>query len=413
MQHCQHQLKNGLTLVAECNPNAYMAAFGFFVKTGARDESPEIGGVSHFLEHMVFKGTLSRTADTVNLELDEMGSSSNARTGEESTVYHACVLPEFQTPLVELLADLMRPSLRESDFETEKQVILEEIMMYQDQPPYGGHERVMELFFDRHPLGQSILGTAESVGRLTAEEMKQYFRRRYLPSNMALAAAGNVDFDELVAVAERCCGAWTNGLAVKNKTQAVYRCGFETLHKPQSHQQYLLQLAPGPANDDPRRFALRAAVTILGDEGGSRLFWRLLDPGLVESAGTGSYEFHQNGIIMSYIACAPVDAQANLNILYDLQREFSQSGVSQRELDLAKQKIISHILLASERTETRLFSVGSHWLNAQPFRTAAEIAEIYEGLTLDEVNQAIQDFPLTQNMTLSVGPTTSIVPPTA
>jgi predicted Zn-dependent peptidase len=151
MEYRQHRLKNGLNILAECNPQAYTSAFGFFVRTGARDETSEISGVSHFLEHMVFKGTPNRSAAQVNLELDEMGSSSNARTGEESTIYHAAVLPEFQGQVVELLSDIMRPSLRVDDFETEKQVIIEEIKMYDDQPPYGGYERMMSEFFGEHP----------------------------------------------------------------------------------------------------------------------------------------------------------------------------------------------------------------------------------------------------------------------
>ena len=124
MEYRQHQLANGLTILAECNPRAYMSAFGFFVKAGSCDETPAIGGVSHFLEHMVYKGTPNRSAEQVNLELDEMGCSSNAnaRTGEESTIYHAAVLPEFQPQLIQLMADMMRPSLREDDFETEKSV---------------------------------------------------------------------------------------------------------------------------------------------------------------------------------------------------------------------------------------------------------------------------------------------------
>ncbi len=145
------------------------------MRTGARDETPEVGGVSHFLEHMVFKGTPNRSAAEVNLELDEMGSSSNARTSEESTIYYATVLPEFQTQVVELLSDIMRPSLRPEDFETEKQVIIEEIKMYDDQPPYGGYERIMAEFFGNHPLGQSVLGTVETVSALTPESMMELF----------------------------------------------------------------------------------------------------------------------------------------------------------------------------------------------------------------------------------------------
>ena len=410
MKYQQHQLDNGLTILAETNPSAYSTAFGFFVRTGARDETPEIGGVSHFLEHMVFKGTPNRTAEEVNLQLDEMGSASNARTGEESTIYHASVLPEFQTSMVELLADILRPSLRDADFETEKQVIIEEIRMYQDQPPYGGHERLMELFFGNHGLGQSVLGTVDSVGGMIPEQMKEYFKVRYSPSNIALAASGCVDFEKLVRDAESFCGSWENFEAGRKTKTADYQFGFESMNQPNSHQQYILQLAPGPSNHDERRFALRVATTILGDDGGSRLYWKFLDSGLAESAGAGSYEYLDNGLVMSFICCAPEDAQKNLETLKETQLEFAEKGVNQKELDLAKQKIASHIVLASERTENRMFSVGSQWLTGQEFKTVREIAEIYENVTLDDVNQAITDFPLQQNMTLVIGPNESLQP---
>ena len=410
MKYQQHQLDNGLTVIAETNPGAYTSAFGFFVKTGARDESKEISGVSHFLEHMVFKGTPNRTADQVNLELDEMGSSSNARTGEESTIYHAAVLPEFQTSMVELLSDILRPSLRQEDFDTEKQVIIEEIMMYQDQPPYGGHEKIMELFFGDHALGQSVLGTVDSVGQLTAEQMKDYFKVRYSPSNIALAASGNIDFGRLVEDANQCCGSWEEIPANRTPDVAAFNFGFETLHKPNSHQQYILQLAPGPANDDDRRFALRVAMTVLGDDSGSRMYWNFLDSGLADSAGVGSYEYHNNGLIMSFVCCGPEGSQRNLELLHETQTEFTDKGITQKELDLAKRKIASHIVLASERTESRMFSVGSQWLTGQPYKTVQEIAECYQALTLKQVNQAIQEFPLTKNMTLAIGPNNDLKP---
>lgn len=410
MKYQQHQLDNGLTILAETNPAAYMSAFGFFVKAGSRDETPEIGGVSHFLEHMVFKGTPSRSADQVNRQLDEMGSSSNARTSEESTVYHAAVLPEFQTEMVELLSDLMRPSLRDSDFEMEKQVIIEEIMMYQDQPPYGGHEKIMELFFADHPLGQSVLGTVESVSGLTSERMRQYFERRYSPGNMALVAAGNVEFDRLVEDVSRCCGSWQAHEAERNGGLANYRSGFETLLKSESSQQYILQLAPGPAADDPRRFASRVAAFVMGDDSGSRMYWSLLDTGLAESAGTGTYEYQGSGLSMTYVCCAPEQAQGNLRLLRDLQRKLGQDGITAKELELAKQKICSQILLASERTESRMFSAGAQWLSGQTFLTASEISRLYQNLTLDEVNSVIAEFPLEENMTLAVGPNCDLEP---
>ncbi len=404
MEYRQHQLANGLNVIAECNPNAYMSAFGYFVRTGARDETCEIGGVSHFLEHMVFKGTPNLSAEEVNLKLDEMGSSSNARTGEESTIYHAAVLPEFQSPMVELLSDLMRPSLRLEDFETEKQVIIEEIMMYQDQPPYGGHEKIMAEYFGDHPLGQSVLGTVESVTALTPEKMLEYFQLQYSPSNLALVAAGDIDFDQLVRDAETFCGHWENFSTQRNITLATPQKGFNSLIKENSHQQYLIQMAPGPSNHSPDRFASRVLSAILGDDSGSRLYWEFLDSGLAESAGMGAYEYQDNGLILTYICCAPEQATKNLELLKELFAKVTEEGVTQHELDLAKSKISSHIVLASERTESRMFNVGGQWLAGQKFRPVSEIAAEYDEISLQQVNEVLEKYPLSNCYTLAVGP---------
>ena len=208
MEFLRHTLPNGLEIVAERNAAAYSTAVGFFVRTGARDESDAVAGVSHFLEHMMFKGTPSRSADDVNREFDEMGAHYNAFTNEENTVYYAAVLPEHQDRAVELLADILRPSLREDDFNTEKQVILEEIQMYEDQPPFGADDKCRAMHYGPHPLGRSVLGTAESVGQLPVAAMREYFRRRYSPENIVLAGAGRIDFDALTALAGRLCGGW-------------------------------------------------------------------------------------------------------------------------------------------------------------------------------------------------------------
>lgn len=404
MEYRQHRLENGLEILAECNPQSYTSAFGFFVRTGARDETPEIGGVSHFLEHMVFKGTPNRSAEQVNLELDEMGSSSNARTGEESTIYYGSVLPEFQSQMVDLLSDIMRPSLREEDFETEKKVIIEEIKMYEDQPPYGGYERIMAEFFGAHPMGQSVLGTVDTVSSLTPEQMMAYFQQRYSPANICLAAAGNIDFERLVEDVERCCGAWQVFEAARDNPAVDYQTGLVNLHKPQAQQQYLLQMCPGVATEDERRYAFSVAASTLGDDSGSRLYWEFLDSGKAESAGMASYDYHGCGAVMTYLCCAPDEAKSNLERLTELQQQIKQEGISQKELDLAKRKLASRIVLASERTGTRMFSVGSQWLSQQPFKTVAEIAEIYESLTLDQVNAALAEIEFDRSMTVAVGP---------
>ena len=161
MQFKQQRLPNGLTIIAEVNPAAASMALGFFVRTGSRDESPAlpISGVSHFLEHMMFKGTERRSPFDINRQFDEMGAAYNAFTSEENTVYFGAVLPEFQTPVLDLLADMMRPALREDDFQTEKKVILEEIALYQDRPHYRLFEKIMAEHFGDHPLSHGVLGT--------------------------------------------------------------------------------------------------------------------------------------------------------------------------------------------------------------------------------------------------------------
>jgi predicted Zn-dependent peptidase len=408
----QQQLDNGLTVWAECNPDAYSTSVGMFVRTGARDETPEIGGVSHFLEHMVFKGTPTRTAEQVNRELDDMGSYSNARTGEESTVYYSTVLPEFQTNVVELLCDIMRPSLREDDFEMEKNVIIEEIKMYDDQPPYGGHEKIMTEYFGSHPLGQSVLGTTDSVGGLSADRMREYFQSTYSPNNIALVAAGNVDFDKLVDDTSRCAGAWEKSAADRKTVPASPTFGFQSLHKPQSTQEYIIQLGDAPSSESERRFASRVASVVYGAETGSRMFWEFIDSGLAESAGAGCYEYQGAGLLMNYVCCAPEQAQEIINRLYALQQKVMEDGFNQRELDLAKRKIAAQIILGSERPGNRLFSIGAKWLNGQPYETVAEIARHYELVTLDEINAIARDCPMTQNMTLVVGPRADLKPAT-
>src|SRR5215212_9620600 len=193
MEFRKHRLDNGLEIVAETNPDAYSMSVAFIVRTGSRDESDEVAGVSHFLEHMCFKGTPRRSADDVNREFDEIGAHYNAFTSEECTAYYASVLPEYQEPSVDILADILRPSLRPDDFNMEKKVILEEIQMYLDQPPFGMDDRIKQLHMGRHPLAKSVLGTSQSVGDLTAEQMRNYFDSRYSADNVFVVAAGTFE----------------------------------------------------------------------------------------------------------------------------------------------------------------------------------------------------------------------------
>src|SRR5690349_14573749 len=198
-----HQLPNGLDIVAEINPDSYSFSAGLFVKTGARDEDPKLNGVSHFLEHMMFKGSTKYTWEDVNRIFDEMGARYNAFTTQEMTAYYINVLPEFTERAIEHLSHLLRPAIRDSDFDTEKKVILEEIAMYLDDPGHRLYERLMEEHFGSHPLAMSILGSPQSIQKLQRDQMATYFQRRYGPGNMVLSVTGTFEFDRIVKLAEK------------------------------------------------------------------------------------------------------------------------------------------------------------------------------------------------------------------
>jgi predicted Zn-dependent peptidase len=408
MEFRQHTLANGLEIVAEISPNAYSAGHAFFVRTGARDESDAISGVSHFLEHMVFKGSAKRSAADVNRDLDDLSANSNAFTSEEQTVYYATTLPEDQEKIVELLADMMRPVLRQDDFDTEKKVILEEIAKYDDQPPYGAHEKCMAAFFGSHNLGRSILGTAASVGNLARDQMLGYFEQRYSPRNMVLAAGGNVDFDALIQHAEKYCGGWKTFEAPRIKAPAAPRAGLHVLHKPQAVQQYIVQISSGPATEDEDRYAARVLGTILGDESGSRLFWELVDSGLAEYASLGAQEFQGAGVFVASLACAPENAAENFERLGALLAEVQKKGVTDEELERAKNKICAHLVLQAERPASRMFSVGNSWVQRRQYKTIREAVASYRAVTRADIRAVLDKYPLIRPTTVTIGPLTEL-----
>jgi predicted Zn-dependent peptidase len=407
----KHTLANGFTVVAECNDAAHTTATGFFVNTGARDEDDAVWGVSHFLEHMVFKGTLSRSADDVNREFDEMGADYNAYTSEENTVYYATVLPEHQSRSVGLLADILRPAIREADFTTEKQVILEEIQMYEDQPPFGADDRVKALHFAKHPLGRSVLGTIKSVGDLAVDQMREYFRRRYSADKITLVACGRVAFDKLVGDAERLCGSWPAFPAPRETPRHGRQGGFTTMHKESATQEYVLALANGPSATDEDRFAAKLLATVVGDDSGSRLYWELVDPGYCESASLSHHGYQGTGVFMTYFSCDPERAEANLKIVADVVSRLERDGVTAVELAQAKSKVASRVVLGSERPRGRLFTVGSNWINRQTYRSVQDDLNSIEAVTLDDITAVLRKYPFSGATTIAVGPLKEVKSP--
>jgi predicted Zn-dependent peptidase len=409
MEFQKHTLPNGLEIVAECNDAAYSTALGFFVNTGSRDENDAVAGVSHFLEHMVFKGTPTRSADDVNREFDEMGAHYNAFTNEENTVFYATVLPEHQNGAVDLLADILRPSLRQEDFDTEKQVILEEIQMYEDQPPFGADDKCRAIYFGPHPLGRSVLGTPESIAGLTSEAMGDYFRRRYSPGNIVLAAAGRIDFAGLVACVERCCGRWTPVATARTAEPATARDGFRLLRKETATQQYLMQIAAGPAAEDDDRYAAKLLATVLGDDSGSRLYWEMVDPGFVEHVSLSHCEHQGAGMMMTYMSCEPEATAENLARILKVYSE--ADGITAAELEQAKSKVRSRIVLSSERPRGRLFAVGSDWVYRREYRPVEGEMDAVAALTLDDLRAVLAKYPLTNPTTITIGPLAELEKP--
>jgi predicted Zn-dependent peptidase len=407
----KHQLANGMQIVAECNSEAHSTAMGFFVQTGARDETDEVSGVSHFLEHMMFKGTPTRSADDVNREFDEMGAHYNAFTSEEHTVYYAAVLPEYQTSAVELLADIIRPSLREEDFNTEKQVIIEEIRMYEDQPPFGADDKCKAAYFQSHPLGRSVLGTIKSITDLPVEAMREYFLRRYSPGNITLVGAGRIDFPGLVEAAERICGQWLPVESARNISPAAPHSSFLCLRKETAALEYVIQLALGPGATDADRYAAKILATVLGDDSGSRLYWALVDSGLAEQASLSHHDYQGAGLFMTYMSCAAESAQANMDQISAIYRQAEHDGISNAELSQAKSKINSRVVLGSERPRGRLFTVGGNWIQRHEYRTVKSDLEAVDAVTKDQIQAVLARYPLSVNTTLAIGPAEKLTAP--
>ena len=404
MQFKQITLDNGLEIIAEVNPNAFSMSLGYFVKTGSRDESIELAGVSHFLEHMVFKGTPRRSSVDVNRQLDDLGSQSNAYTSEEQTVYYISVLPDNQFPALDLLTDIMRPSLHDEDFQTEKQVILEEIAMYDDQPPYGAMERAMEEFFGQHPLSTRVLGTKESVSALTPQAMRDYHQARYASNNLCLVASGALDFDALVRQTDKMTTHWQPANVGRKLGQPRPQEKQIQMVHPPANQQYTLEFSPGPGCMDQARYVSRILATILGDDSGSRLFWELVDKGLADAAVCYTYEFQDCGVFGLYLSGDPQQQQDNWDLMQSILGDASAKPITERELELAKNKVCSGILLAAERPSNRLFSVGGAWISRHQYETAAQVSQHYRSVTLDQVQQAFESLKDRTAIRVSVGP---------
>jgi predicted Zn-dependent peptidase len=397
-------LSNGLTIVGEVNESALSAAVGFFVRSGSRDETSEVSGVSHFLEHMMFKGTDKLGALEVNETFDRLGAQYNAFTSEENTVYYAAVLPEYLGEITDLWTQLMRPSLRQEDFDIEKNVIKEEIAMYKDLPQFDVMDRCKTMHFKDHPCGHTVLGTEESITALMAEQMRDYFAKRYAPNNMVLACCGNFDFDALWALAESKCGKWTPSDVTRELSFYAGSKVKKRDEKANLVREHICLMSPAVSMQDDRRFAASLLSIIVGDYTGSRYFWALVDPAIAETAAMQYESMDGVGAIYSYIRCDRQNVPQVTQIIKGIFEELTAKGVSGDELRKARNKVLSALTIKCEQPMGRLTNLGFNWVYLQRYRSMAEDVAAVKAVTVEDVNAVIAEFNPGDFTQLSIGP---------
>jgi predicted Zn-dependent peptidase len=357
---------------------------------------------------MTFKGTPRRDAVAVNRDFDKVGAKHNAQTSEEDTFYHVTCLPEYLPPAFDVLADILRPTLRGDDFETEKQVIIEEIRMYLDSPMSVAYEAAKAAHFGPHPLGNSILGTVESITALTADQMRDYFARRYSPSNIVLAFAGKAEWESLVELANTHCGAWRGGTAGRQAGPVRGTGKFRAIARADDQQQTVVAVGDGPPLESPDRYAAHLLATILGDHTGSRLYWTLIDPGLADGAELSYQDYNQAGAFFSFLSCEPSSTQANLDRIAQVYRTAIAEGVTEEELIQAKNKVLARSVLRSERPMGRLPSLGFHWMYRNAYFSIDRELDAFNQVTLADLRRLLVEWPLWPLTIVSVGPTTEL-----
>jgi len=396
-------LPNGLTVIGERNPRALSFAAGFFVKAGARDEQADVSGVSHFLEHMMFKGTERRSAEDISLSFDELGASYNAFTSEEATVYYGAVLKEAAPQLLDLLTDMMRPALRQADFDIEKNVILEEIAMYEDSPLH----RLLDLsgpqFHAGHPLGNSILGTVESITTLERDRMYEYFEQRYAADNLTLAVAGNFDWQELLDHVSRLTGHWKPSRAGRDYPEPRPAAGFRVETDPRLTRTHLALHAPAVSAQSPLRHAATLLGNVLGDDGG-RLHWSLIDPGLADSAFSQYDGSDGAGSFISYVSTAPEHAEDVRRLLQDELEKIQDERPTESEWQAARNRVATALTLGAETPFRRLMSLGNSWLYRGEYVSVADAVERYLTCSVSDLDELLEDRPFDTPFVMQLGP---------
>jgi predicted Zn-dependent peptidase len=388
----RHVLSSGLTVLVETLPYVRSVALGYYLRSGSAVESEEHGGASHFLEHLVFKGTARRTTADIAKIIDILGGDVDAFTGKEYTSFYAHVLDEQVDLALDLLTDIVvSPAFTDNDLEMERGVILEEIKMVEDTPDDLVHEIFVPAFWPDHPLGRPILGTEETVNRLAKEQILAHYRETFHPSNMIFCASGNVRPEQVIPFFEKTFA--TDGLSPVRREW--------TTPSPQQHvilrekreleQVHLLLGSRGFPQQSEERYAAALFNTILGGGMSSRLFQRIREEeGLVYTVLSYHNGYLNGGYEAIYAACMPKNVKRVVTLTLDEMRGLKQQGATADELSSAKLHLKGSILLSLESTVSRMSGIARQEYYFGRQYSADDIIRAIDAVTLEDIQRIAQ-----------------------
>ena len=389
-------LPGGLRVITESLPAVRSTAFGIWAGVGSRDEDHDHAGATHFLEHLLFKGTAKRTALEISASMDAVGGELNAFTAKEYTCYYARVLDADLPLAIDVLSDMVTSSLiAPKDVDAERGVILEEIAMNDDEPSDTVHEAFSAQLFGDTPLGRPILGTAESINSITREQVAEHYTARYTPDNLVIAAAGSLDHDTVVELAREAFGAAAAGDAqpapprVPGPGVVIPGTGTGVRLVSRGIEQANLVLGcTGMSRTDERRFALGVLNAALGGGMSSRLFQEIRENrGLAYSVYSFSSQSYDTGLWGVYAGCLPAKADEVLSICQEEIDKVISGGLTDAELERGKGQLRGSIVLGLEDPSSRMSRLGKSELVYPRLEPVDEILASIEGVTHDDVRE--------------------------
>jgi predicted Zn-dependent peptidase len=386
------ELDSGLRVITESIPSVRSVALGMWVRTGSRDESPAEAGLSHFLEHLLFKGTPGRSAIEIAEQLDGMGASANAATGKESTHLYARFLDEHTDEAFGLLAAMLtEPTLPPDEVETEREVILEEIAMYEDEPSDRVHDVLAEAIFGDHPLGRRVLGSSEVIASVPVPEIRSYHDARYAADTVVVAAAGHLDHDRIVALAAQrlevaeAASPTGNGAAPGRSPSLLF-------YPKETEQYHVCFGGRGIARGDERRFALSVLDAAFGGSSSSRLFREIREKrGLAYAVGSYVDQYVDDGAVAMYVGTRADNVDEACSIIGRELARLRDEGLDADELDRAKEHVKGRIVLGLESTAARMSRCARSILHGVPLFSIDEVLARIDAVEADEVAELARD----------------------